>query len=86
MKTVWKYEIGNNTEILVPEGAEFLAFANQKGVPCIWVRVDPEAPKEVRRLRLVETGQLAPESAYLGTILMEAGEMVLHLFEEEDKE
>lgn len=86
MKTIWKYELtANPTTVLeVPFGGQVLCVQNQYELPCIWVLVDPDLPKEQRTFVLYPTGGSMPDSpgAYLGTVQLLHGGLVLHVFEE----
>ncbi len=48
MRTIWKYVIPLQNEVAVdlPRGAKILCVQSQRGIPCIWALVDPEAPTE----------------------------------------
>jgi len=86
MKTIWKFpfEIADRFEILMPEGAEFLAVAEHKqiGMACMWCKVDPSRPTERICFELRATGQPfnGTEDVFLGTFQMYNGKMVWHLF------
>lgn len=86
MTTVFKYpvEITDNVFVEMPVGAEILCVQLQRGVPCIWAKVDPKVVTSRRRFRWAGTGHpLNPERdhRYVGTVQMEDGALVFHLFE-----
>lgn len=88
-RTVWKFPIpwppsASTVFVDMPMGATMLTVQLQYGVPCIWAKVDPLAPHESRRIAIVGTGHGAPpdSSQYLGTVLLDAGTLVLHFFSE----
>lgn len=86
MKTIWKYQVTIDDEIVVkmPSGAKILHVALQYGQPCIWALVDPDAPMADRKVIVRGTGHpITGEVDHLGTIhLMAAdGELVFHFFE-----
>lgn len=87
MKQIWKYqlEIVDNQIILMPENAEILSVANQRETLCLWALVDPEALKKERHIRIIGTGNNIHHSFYkekfIGTVLMENGFLVWHVFE-----
>lgn len=85
-KVIWKHELTNDGifNILMPIGAEILALQTQDGKPCLWVLVEPEKEKEVRKFELVGTGHTINEpyyKKYIGTCQLQGGLLVLHLFE-----
>jgi len=70
----------------MPVGAQILAFRNQRGEPCIWAMVDPEAKMESRLFRMVGTGHKEVEANfhYIGTELFDLFDndsLAMHLFE-----
>jgi hypothetical protein len=85
---VWKYVISRSAigagEVAfpMPAGAELLTVQDQGGMGSLWALVDPSAPKETRRFRVVPTGgtptQLEAER-YVGTFQL--GWTVWHVFE-----
>lgn len=81
MKTIWKFplpSIGTHT-IAIPQGAEFLSFQIQAGIPTVWARVDPEAPESRAYVSIVGTGHRAPYGGrFLGTV--QTGPFVWHAF------
>jgi hypothetical protein len=90
MRTIWKYSVfiaPGGFVHKIPKGARFLSVQVQdKDLPYMWFTVETDNPREVREFLLVETGQNIPQdtftvSDYLGTILLDSGNYVLHLFE-----
>ena len=81
-KRVFKYKFQD--DIVLPKGAEIVAFGEQGEDVFIWAIVDPENPPETRKFFIVGTGhQLPPEPyAYIGTLFI--GPLVLHAFEFKD--
>lgn len=82
MRTVWKFTVeGPYPEVDMPQGAEVLRFAMQGTVPCIWARVDTQAPMRRRYFAILGTGQeIGFEfNKYHGTC--DDGPYVWHLFE-----
>lgn len=75
-------------EIELPVGAEILTVQAQGNVPVLWATVDPEAPKEKRKMLLLNTGAEIPPDAsytrYIGTYQLNGGGLVFHLFEDMD--
>ena len=81
--TIWKYQIdSSDCKIEMPEGAKILSLQVQGGVPCIWVRVNPDKPIEIRRFITYVTGSsddIDPYSRYIGTYQIQW--FVGHIFE-----
>ncbi len=81
---LWRYSLREGGEIEMPEGAEVLSVAEQKGEPVLWVRVNRTAELyEGRTFRLVGTGDVVPDqdARFIGTLAMHDGEVVQHVFE-----
>lgn len=83
--TIWKtvLAVRRVQDIEVPEGAEFLCAREQHGETCVWYRCDPSAPKTMRRIAIVGTGNAAPqpsESRYLGMASLDNGHTIHHVF------
>lgn len=87
MTTIHKFAVpvAETLEIEMPKGAEVLTIQVQHGDPCIWARVVPFAPPEVRKFRWFSTGEPMPDRAslkYVGTIQQIGGSLIFHLFED----
>lgn len=86
-KQIFKYELGaiDRNIIMLPLGSEILSIQVQRGVPCIWVLVNPENQKEERWFEIFGTGHeisFDVERKFIGTFqLNEATSLVFHLFE-----
>jgi hypothetical protein len=85
MRTIWKHVLDLQTNIIViemPLGAEILTAREQGSAICIWYQCDPTQPMEKRKFVIVPTGGAAPDQApYIGTVLLEGGMYVFHVFE-----
>jgi hypothetical protein len=86
MQTIYKYEfnIRDDIELVLPQGASFLSVQVQNETPCMWFKVDPSRKKIVRYFRIFGTGHPMEDSfvdKYLGTFQMMGGTLVWHLFE-----
>lgn len=68
-KTVLKYILQPTTTIKMPAGAKILKIEAQDNEPCLWVLVNPEAPKVKRHFSFYGTGTPIPdiEMDYLGS-------------------
>lgn len=83
VKTIWKYPIGTETEIEMPEFAQVLSVQVQNGEPFIWVLVNPDLARTMRRFVTYGTGHQLPSNPgmYLGTFQLSQLGLVFHLFE-----
>lgn len=85
MSQIWKFSLhGPQQEIAMPKGAEILSVQRQDSEPQIWARINPDAPKEIRRFRSIMTGEEfdATGLLYIGTVQIRDGVFVVHVFEE----
>ena len=86
MKAIWKFEIPvkDELDIMMPEGAEILAFQSQKDKLYIWAIVELEVNFKARRFYVIGTGHEFEEvpGRYIGTAQIFDGGLVWHLFEE----
>ena len=82
---VWKYPINIDglTELTLPGGAQVLTVNLQNEKPFLWAMVDPDKHLTTRRFRLVATGESfeANDPFYVGTLFVEGGRYVFHVFE-----
>lgn len=83
MKTILKYKLGNEHNTLsMPKGAKVIKLGIQHGIGCMWALVDDEQPKEERIFSFIETGKSIEDGYYyIGTLLLDDGWWVAHLFE-----
>lgn len=87
MITIWKFELynpitGANPIAKMPNNARILCVKNQYGSLCLWAEVDDQWPTVFWTFMLVGTGKEVPESAgeYIGTVLLDEGDLVLHVY------
>lgn len=87
MKTIWKYVISPVGLIHeIPAGGKVLCADEQFGEICVWVEVDPSAPKETRHFEVYGTGHRIMEDmgqsrVYIGSVKLEGGALVFHIYE-----
>ena len=87
LQKIWKYPINTqdvNFVLEIPEGGKTLHFEVQRGIPTLWVLVNPKNKIEKRCFRIVGTGDTIEEEdslTYIGTIQMADGDLIFHLFE-----
>lgn len=88
MKVIFKYQAPMQVRFSfsMPAGAEILTTQVQRKDICIWAKVERGGANEVRNFLLIGTGHEFDESElgrleYVGTLQVEGGEFVFHLFE-----
>ena len=79
---IWKYQF--SSQLMMPEGAIILSAQEQAGVVMIWVQVNPDAPKTIRRFRSLATGDPFDPTGLvpIGTVLRDDGLDVAHIYED----
>jgi hypothetical protein len=83
-KKIWKFEasIADYLTITTPKGAEIIDLRIQRGMPCLWAIVDPDAIRVDRFFRWVGTGhEITFDGSYVGTVQSSSEALVFHLFE-----
>jgi hypothetical protein len=88
-KRIHKYKVPESRGrfyMVLPAYARIISVQIQRSIPVMWAVIDIEAPNEYRSFILVETGENLPDeiytnSYYLGTLQLQDGDYVLHLFE-----
>jgi hypothetical protein len=82
LQTIWKFPLAVTElqTISVPASAKALHLAVQNGTPCVWVLLDPNAPRKQRDILCFGTGNevLACADRYIGTVLIDG--FVWHYF------
>lgn len=85
MKTIWKFELRTTDaqDVSMPFGAEVLHVREQRGAPCLWALVDPEAEPTTRCILTVGTGHPCEPAAdaYLGSYYLAGESLVFHVFD-----
>jgi hypothetical protein len=83
---IWKQTlqtVGTVQQVAMPSGAEIIHVAAQHNEPTIWFTCVVTNPTVMRKFVLVPTGGSMPRDfQYVGTVLMDLGMLVLHLYEE----
>ena len=84
MKTVYKYGLktGKN-KVVMPNNSVVLSAENVCDEIVIYARVDTNAELETRKFEVYNTGQEVNEYdlTFIGTVLFDAGEYVVHGWE-----
>ena len=84
-RTIWKYQlqITDQQQVFMPKGAVILsAGVDNENKLCIWAAVNPKAPKHVRAIRIVGTGNPFEDSdmyRFVGTVPMYP--LIWHIFD-----
>ena len=83
-KQIRKYEYA--PEILMPIDAEIFSITVSNGKPAMWALVSSQVKNEKRYFKTFGTGwefddNTYPIKAKLGTIFLDTGEVLCHLFE-----
>lgn len=85
MKVIHKFSLQQEPlqGIWIPKDATILTVQVQRNIPCLWVLLDPDADKVLRKIVIVGTGQEFPEEGlrYIGTFQLFEGSLVFHVFE-----
>jgi hypothetical protein len=80
---IWKYEleVTDFPQLFLPIGSEILSVGNQNGLLCVWVKCNPQEPKEAFHFAIVGTGNPMPDNlgCFLGTVQMPP--FVWHVFQ-----
>jgi hypothetical protein len=90
-KRIFKFPapITGRFDLSLPANVSILSVAMQHETPCIWAIVDDQEARWNRSFAWFGTGQPIPEEsderlAFIGTVLIENGSLVFHLFEVND--
>ena len=85
MHVIHKYtlEILTSQSVYMPVRAEILTVQVQHGQICLWAMLPrPNEPISPRKILMYGTGHAIQENGkYIGTIQLEDGALVLHVFE-----
>lgn len=88
MKTIYKYQISaieKNFRFKIPQGYQILNVQEQGNILSLWALQDTEQPLIDVHFRLYVTGGEIDEPleqlAYIGTVQLDEGSFVAHLFE-----
>lgn len=83
---IWKFTLPVADDIVsvqMPAGARALFVAEQYGAPCVWAKVNPDAPLVEQRFRWAGTAHpLGNVGRYIGSWISAGGALVWHLFED----
>lgn len=82
---VYKYSLlplGDWISLHLPDGAVPLCVQVQDGEPCLWARVNVDAPPVLHHFRIAGTGHALDDKVgrYTGTFQLHGGALVFHVF------
>jgi hypothetical protein len=86
-KQIWKYVLSTPPiTIEIPKDSKILTVQEQFGEICLWVLVNPTAPKEKRTFEVYGTGHaitydMGIDRNYISTVQLIGAQLVLHVFE-----
>lgn len=83
--TIWKFHlpVGSNVIIRAPMGSRFLSAHNQDEKITVWAIVNSERNQQDYCFNVVGTGwkgEHLNRDNFLGTVLLENGSLVFHVF------
>lgn len=85
MNTIWKYTLQPRIDIEMPIGSRILEVREQDNNICMWVLVDTEIETTIRHFIVYGTGMEIREPwnmlSYHGTVQLNGGQLVFHVFE-----
>jgi len=83
-RVIWKYPLGNSAfqSLDVPMDYKILAVQLQRNIPCLWIEVQSDNPKERLDLVINSTGLglCVFSDVYIGTFQLFDGQEVYHLY------
>lgn len=81
---IWKYQLAVDDvqHFSAPRNAKPLSVQMQRGVPTLWMHVDPNEPLEIATVSTYGTGHQMPPNPgeYVGTYQTLDGSLVFHVF------
>jgi hypothetical protein len=86
MPVIWKFELKlqDAQDVQMPRCAKVLSVQKRGAGLCLWARVDPDMPKEIRSFAIIGTGHPYGSIGleYLATVQDgDYGDVVWHVFE-----
>jgi hypothetical protein len=84
MKTIYKYELGMADSITIETDhvERWLSVDVQRGQPVVWAMVDTDKARQRHTFCIRGTGHpmTGDEHGFLGTVLLDGGALVFHVF------
>lgn len=86
MKTIWKFELTEETVLRLPRGSKVLSVGVQNDLIYLWAEVDTLADLVDRRFAVYGTGmRILVESdqslEFVGTVMIHGDRLVFHVYE-----
>jgi hypothetical protein len=83
MRTIWKFAVEETMQLLLPVDAMVLSIQTQFNAPQMWILLDSDLPKTLRRFIVLPTGVSVPDVPlnYCGTFQINDGALIFHVFE-----
>jgi len=87
---IFKYRLASNSGsgiqlVSMPDDATILSVHEQHSCLCLWAQCDPKREKRKRRIRVCLTDvsfkNHHPNSRFIGTVLLDDGIYVVHVFD-----
>jgi len=84
MNKIYKYQLGtvDTQSIIMKQGYKILDLQLQRGIPCVWVLIDPNNNNSLVEFRTYATGQTVDERSneYIGSYQLYGGDAIFHVF------
>jgi hypothetical protein len=84
--TIFKYDLDltDRQEIKMPRTARILTSQVQRGAMVLWAEVDADAPREIRVIWIVGTGNPMPPAGAIVNYIssVQLGDFLWHVYEE----
>jgi hypothetical protein len=85
MMTIHKFPliVADRQTIAMPPAAVILTVQVQRGIPCVWVMLNPDEVRVPRTIMIHGTGHEFAGTLYrhIGTFQLDGGSLVFHAFE-----
>lgn len=87
MQTIWKFplDIVDTQTLMMPQFADVLCVQVQKGIVCLWAKVNPDSKEEPRIIRIFGTGHpldIEQNLEYIGSCQTHGESLIWHIYEE----
>lgn len=76
----WELKLVGMQTLEIPAKSKIMTVQMQRQVPCIWTSCDESLPMAKLDVVLLPTGYETPDWPYRGTIQLDGGALVFHVF------